>query len=371
MNLPTLYKKTSTGATQFWKIDVFEHPDNSQVYDIVTEYGQVGTDSPQITNDSIVEGKNTGKANETSPLEQAEAEAKAKWVKQKERKGYVESLDRAEAGENDQEGGISPMLAHKYSDHGHKIKYPAAVSRKLDGFRCVAVIKDGKCTLWSRQRKSVNSVPHIVKALEERFGSGGIILDGELFVSDIKFEEIASLVRSKNPKAGHEVVEYHIFDYVGTANFSQRYDILSAFKLKKPLLLVENEIVNNEDEMMELFHQYVDEGFEGLMIRNLNSLYVNKRSYDLLKVKEMVDDEFDIVGVKSGRGKMQDLAIFECQTKEGKRFDVKMKGKLEDLAKYLHDEKLWRGKKLTVQYQNLSADMVPRFGVGLRVYQEI
>lgn len=53
MTHPTLYKKTSTGAIQFWTI-------STKGNDIVTEYGQVGTDSPQITVDTIKEGKNAG-----------------------------------------------------------------------------------------------------------------------------------------------------------------------------------------------------------------------------------------------------------------------------------------------------------------------
>src|SRR5271170_2967006 len=101
----TLYKKTSTGAIQGWTISV----DDTQ---IITEYGQVGTENPQTTTDVIREGKNIGKRNETTAAEQALLEAQAKWEKQKKR-GYVESMDAAQAGETDAliTGGIVPMTA--------------------------------------------------------------------------------------------------------------------------------------------------------------------------------------------------------------------------------------------------------------------
>jgi hypothetical protein len=67
---------------------------------------------------------------------------------------------------------------------------------------------------------------------------------------------------------------------------------------------------------------------------------------------------------------MQGLAIFKCVTATGKEFSVKMKGKLEELAKYLHDKGLWQGKQLTVQFQNLTADGLPRFPVGLRIRED-
>src|SRR5271168_4039124 len=81
----TLYKKSSTGAIQYWQIMCYEDSDHSVNYTLETEYGQVGTDSPQRTFDTISQGKNIGKKNETSVHQQAESEAQAKWEKQKKK----------------------------------------------------------------------------------------------------------------------------------------------------------------------------------------------------------------------------------------------------------------------------------------------
>ena len=82
-------------------------------------------------------------------------------------------------------------------------------------------------------------------------------------------------------------------------------------------------------------------------------------------MKEFDEDEFPIVGVKEGVGKMAGLAVFECIAKSGNHFDVKLEGSLEGLRKYITDESTWKGKKLTVQYQGITnKNRVPRFPVG-------
>lgn len=378
LSLPTLYKKTSTGAIQYWTISVEEvagkYKDSPVAGQIKTEYGQVGTDSPQETLDTVWEGKNPGKKNATTAIEQAYKEAQAKWEKQK-KKGYVESADGAAAGEVDEliEGGIVPMLAHKYSEQAHKIKYPAFVQPKLDGIRCIAIVKDGAATLWSRTRKPITSCPHIIQELEAAFENMDIILDGELYNHEMKsdFEKIVSLVRQEEPADGHEIVQYHVYDMVSDEAFKHRYAKLHRmFRMFEfySLQLVQTEVTQTEDDVMNFFDKYRAQGYEGAMMRNVESNYVNKRSYDLQKVKEFDDAEYPIVGIEEGRGKLAGAAIFVCKNEAGSEFKAKMKGDIEQLKKFFADSSLWTGKKLTVQYQGLTGkEKVPRFPVGVAI----
>lgn len=55
------------------------------------------------------------------------------------------------------------------------------------------------------------------------------------------------------------------------------------------------------------------------------------------------------------------------ETVEGKKFKAKMKGKTEDLKVFFENQQDYIGKKLTVQYQGLTPDGIPRFPVGLRI----
>lgn len=377
---PTLYKKTNTGAIQFWTISVeekqVERPTGTMTAgNIRTVYGQVGTDSPQTTEDLILHGKNPGKKNETTPLQQAVKEAQAKWKKQK-KNGYVETVEAAQNEELDEliEGGIVPMLAHKFSEQAHKIKYPAFVQPKLDGIRCIAIVKDGTATLWTRTRKPITSVPHIIQELEAAFENMDIILDGELYNHQMKsdFEKIVSLVRQEEPGEGHEIVQYHVYDMVSDEDFKYRYAQLHRmFRMFEfySLQLVQTEVAQTEDQVMEYFDKYRSQGYEGAMMRNVASKYVNKRSYDLQKVKEFDDAEFRIVGIEEGRGKLAGhVGSFVCEMDNGKTFLAKAKGATERLKDYFEQHELWQGKKLTVQYQGLTGkEGVPRFPVGVAI----
>ncbi len=367
--LPTLYKKTSTGAIQFWTISVLHNQ-------IVTEYGQVGTDSPQTTVDVIKEGKNAGQSNATSANEQAEREAKSSWTK-KLKKGYVDNIAAAEAGERDAiiEGGIDPMLAHKYSVNGvltkdaKKIKFPALGQPKMDGIRCIATKINGVTTLWTRTRKPIKSVPHIVAAINA-LPVSDIILDGELYNHDYRqdFDTIIELVRPDEPVEGHEVVQFWCYDIVVADKTNLERD-----EMRKKLIpagvgtltRVETYIIDDVAGVETFKVQMLELGFEGAMMRNGDAMYANKRSYDLQKCKDMVDEEFEIVDFEEGNGRlMGHVGAFWCVMKDGERFKAKPKGKTENLRKFFLDHSLWKGKLLTVQYQGYTPDGKPRFPVG-------
>jgi len=77
--------------------------------------------------------------------------------------------------------------------------------------------------------------------------------------------------------------------------------------------------------------------------------------------------EFKITGIKSGRGRMTDCAIFTCTNKNGDLFDCKMEGSLEKLKDILLDSRNVIGKMLTVRYQGFTNGNMPRFPIGVSV----
>ncbi len=358
---PTLYKKTSTGKIQTWEIWVEESTIHSQS-------GQL--DGKKIkSEDTIREGKNIGKANETTPLTQALAEAESRWV-DKTKKGYTTSIEGASSGvvEDVIEGGINPMLAKSYAEQGDKIKFPCAVQPKLDGIRCISINK----SLWTRTRKPINSVPHILKDILET-NNFKLTLDGELYNHKFKndFEKITHIVNQKKEVSkDYQVVEYHIYDIPSNENFLNRNlqlkEIFKQIPKTSPLKLVETLIVNDELELEEAYEKFKKQGYEGAMVRNLDSPYEYKRSNHLQKIKEFEDSEFEIVGAEEGRGKLQNhLGAFICKTKDDWRFKVKMAGEQSRLKNYWDNQKDYLGKLLTVKYQGLTGKSgVPRFPVG-------
>jgi DNA ligase-1 len=376
ITLPTLFKKTSTGAIQLWTIAV-----DSNV--IVVRHGQKDG-KIQVTEEVIKEGKNSGRSNATTPAEQALAEATSKW-EGKVKKGYVEDISRAAAGEKDIDGAYDCMLAHKFADHGHKIKYPAYTQPKLNGHRCLATIDNGVATLWSRTRKSITSCPHIIKELEALYPTGLHHVDGELYNHAYKdrFEELASLIRQEVPATNCTEVQYHTYDKPlsdGHSNIAfqsrietLRNNICGHEKSVAPLAYIkftETIIVKDEQEMMDAFDNFLKQGYEGSMARNGGSQYVGKRSYDLQKVKEFLDDDFEIVGIEEGRGSYAECGIFLCRSPSAPKgedvFSVKMRGPKEQLKEFLADSSLWKDKTLVVKYQYISKYGIPIFPVGER-----
>jgi len=397
-NYPVLYKKTSTGAIQTWEVLVCWI---GSVANIVNYYGQRGG-KIQESYEQVLEGKNVGKANETTPIAQARAQAKARWEKQL-KKGYVESVEAAEAGETNEiiGGGVFPILAHKFAEQGHKIKYPALAQPKLDGHRCTSqrdvdttIVNEQlsksvlSISLWSRTRKPITGLPHLNEALEQasmKIGFDLERLDGALYHHYYRenFEDLTSFIRQEVPKEGHEVVQYHVYD-IPDENLTnrERYEILESLRPlfeNTPIKIVESIIVNNEDELYAYLDDCLARGYEGCMVRNFDAKYKFKRSYDLQKLKKFDDDEFRIIDVKVGnKGSMAGKAVFICEKyrdeqplAEGETFDCKLKGNMDKLKDYADDPSLVIGKILTVKFQGYTKYGKPRFPVGERFRIEL
>lgn len=376
MKLETLYKKNSKGGLQQWTIW-------TEGATIITEFGQVGG-AIQRAEDPIPEGKNLGKKNATTPEQQAESEAVSKWEKQQKKEGYVIDRARAEAGETDQKGEEC-MTAKSYGvyendvfvgDDLAKIKFPAAIQPKFDGHRA-RVRSD--VTMWSRGHEPiVVPVPHILKELREKFGSGPAPkLDGELYNHDLhdEFELLSSICRQqKTPHEQHEVMQYHVYDVDEEGlTFMERHEFLQEL-LKDCTYLrpVETRIVNSHEEVLAAYKEWTALGYEGLMVRNLDSVYEGKRSYGLQKLKGFRDAEYKILGINEGKGKLRGhAATFTCDGGNGETFEVKLKGEQAFLKQCWENHELWKGKEMTVRFQALTKTGVPRIPTGLRIREDI
>jgi DNA ligase-1 len=357
MKLQTIYKKTKTGATQEWTIEI-----EGNKYR--THSGQVG--GAITTNEwTVVYGKNVGRANATTDDEQAMAEAIAKRTKKLE-SGYFEDVNNIDTKQY-----FEPMLAAKWEDYKDKLTYPIYSQAKLDGIRCI-LTKDG---MFSRNGKPIISAPHIFDSVKPLFETDAdLIFDGELYADKFAndFNKIVSLVKKTKPTAddlneSKELIEYHIYDLPSSdKNFVHRaYDLAILFETRSELhphcRIVETYKVPSEDVVTELYEKYVEEGYEGQMLR-LDGKYENKRSKNLLKHKSFVDEEYTILDICEGEGNRTGTAgymVFE--TAEGKPFKSNVKGTWDETAEMLKNKKQLIGKQATIKYFNLTPDGIPRF----------
>jgi DNA ligase-1 len=367
MKLQTIYKKTQTGAIQEWTVEV-----DGNRYRTIS--GQI-SGKKIVSEWTVVYGKNIGKANGTTDEEQCMKEAIAKRTKKLE-SGYFENIDNI-----NQTQYFEPMLAAKWEDVRDKVQYPIYSQPKLDGIRCI-VTKDG---MFSRNGKPIISAPHIRRSLNYVFESyPDVILDGELYADKFAndFNKIVSLVKKTKPTEddlfeSQKNIQYWIYDIPSqNVKFGERFDILSELFdesfdcFEKYCVLVQTEICKSEESVMNLYGEYVNDGYEGQMLRT-DGLYENKRSKTLLKHKSFVDEEFVILDIVEGEGNRTGTAGYiSFKNKDGKPFKSNVKGTFEETAEMLKNKDYLIGKTATVKYFNLTPDGIPRFPFVVKIARE-
>jgi len=364
MSLPTLYSKSKTGKTQVWNIQVIGST-------IRVSYGyQDGATT--VNEKTITAGKNIGKKNETTPEQQAASEARSTWTKKKT-SGYAESLDDAQVPATASEGSMAaheailPMLAHDYNKRGKDIKFPCFVQPKLDGVRCI--FRNG--VLTSRQGKVFPNMENIVNDLKDV----ELVLDGELYSDTLNFQQFVGLVRKKKHNAAEiellKQVKYWVYDIVNDKPFEERHATLREMFVNHVHLYpfvyrLITEECKTKAELKGFHDRFAAEGKEGLIIRNKTGLYqLAARSKDLQKYKEFEDAEYKVTGFSEGEGLEKGLVIWTCETSTGKTFNVRPRGSHEDRAALFKEAGDYIGKSLTVRYQELTDEGIPRFPVGV------
>ena len=376
----TLYGIEKNGKVKVWDASVEENADGTATATI--EYGQIdGKKQTAVRN--YTEGKNIGRKNETTPYTQCTQETERKWKDKKEKEGYTTEMP--DTDEKSVVTVIFPMLAGKYEPQASKkkrtdIQYPCFVQPKLDGLRCLTYITDNGVVAQSRTGGTFESVGHVTNALLSILKEyPRVVLDGELYTKDVPFETLAGIIKKKKlTDADRDLlkhVKYHIYDMINLDKPDMQYVDRHQFICKvlhahaNPFLeIVRTDEIKTVDEFKEKFCEFVANDYEGIMLRNINSVYQQGfRSNDLQKYKEFHEEEYPIIGFDQGDGRDKGTVIWKCQTKEGRSFNVRPRGTNEHRQELFKNGKSYIGKQLTVIFQELSELNVPRFPVGKAV----
>lgn len=262
--------------------------------------------------------------------------------------GYESAVKRAGTmWKNQRDAGVLPMLAHKWDERKRYIQEPFFVQPKLDGVRILVSNKGG----ISRTGKIVKGTEHWGKTLKD-----GEFLDGECYVHGMDFEAITSAFKTRP-----ETLEFHVFDY---------YDVNRPelpFKERMKWVTVETKVVRKKEHLLKAHDAFVTQGYEGIMVRNIESAYEpGKRSNNLLKCKMFETEEFTIVGCHEGTGKDAGTPVWECAAKGGV-FSVRPEGTMEKRREMFARRRELVGKTLTVRFQNMTAMGIPRFPIGIAI----
>lgn len=363
--LPILYSRTNTGAIETWEI----------IVDGGSFYSRSGQLNGKITQNlpTVCLTKNAGKVNETSPYEQAQAEALAKWTK-KLKLGYFEEIE-----DIDNFYFVEPMLATSLTKIKGGVKFPALLQCKFNGVRCIAT-KDG---LFSRKGERFLTVPHIEESLKpffEKHPEG--VLDGEIFCEALRqnLNELMSIVRrTVNITPAHhvrskELASLHVYDGYGLSLKSGDLTENVAYSIRKEaidkeiisgaypsIVPAKTTLVRNEEEMWAAYNELIDDNHEGAIIRYGSNTYEHKRSRSLIKIKEESDGDAIIVDIQAGLGNWAGKAKIITLNWKGIVFDASTKGSMAEAEMFLSDRLNWIGKTVEFKYNDLTGLGVPNF----------
>jgi ATP-dependent DNA ligase len=365
-SLPILRKTSKTSKEMRWKIEVV----NNSFY---TKSWYHPGGKVKETLPTVCIGKNKGKANETTDADQALFQAYALWLKKKDQQ-YVEI-------DNDDKQTFRPMLANKYDKMGRKyLQEPFAVSPKLDGIRAIAYMDEGRLRFTTRNGKEIKWLLLVKEHLNALCQEYNVIFDGELYSHELSFNSITGAVRSSLTASPEDSkIQYYIFDIFTEEKESylermsllkrieDRYDTMFPFRALK---FVKYKLAYHKD--VSSYHaQYVSEGYEGLMARELSSPYeIGVRSNYLLKYKEFEDVEFKIIDTSAGGGSEAGAIIFTCEIPQTlSTFTVRPRGSIDKRREMFKlPSSNYIGKYLTVRFQERDpVTNIPRFPVGIEI----
>lgn len=360
----TYYCFTANKRMMEWSIWIEK---SSRGYIIHTEHGIKGKTITQDKGLLISEGKASRSLEEQVELQYNSI------VKKKIDKGYTTNA----SGIN-KSLPVKPMLAQNYEKHKKKIKFPAIAQPKLDGVRCLIRVQDGEVRLLSRLGKPFSYMDHIREAVLAIKLPQDIVLDGELFSETLHFQTVVGLVkRKKNNDEDRNLlkkIKFNAFDLMHLSTpdmpFIDRWNLLDKLVKKDKqgvLKIVPIYPLKSDTDVQTMLSQFLQNGDEGIMIRNEQSVYEHKRSYHLQKYKKFFDAEYEIVGAEQGQGNAIGTVIWICKNSEGREFKVRPKGTRAERTKMYKDRASYVGKYLTVKYQELTPDKIPRFPVGIAV----
>lgn len=374
------YKKTSSGKIQQWKI-VLKQEHNLTFY--YTIHGKYEGKMIQSAN-TIIKPRKTGSL---TIWEKGLEDIRSK-INKKVKDGFIKNLNIIL---NDEvKVLIKAQKYKKYEDQRKKIKFPCYLQPKLDGHNCVCHVVTLEDTvtvrLLTRNGEEIRYLDHIRNDIlnsmllkpELKDFNTDFYLNGELYDHGLHISDIYHLVSKKKNATEAEIedmlkIKFYVFDCFDlnymNMEYKDRYKLLkTVFDLSPDLeyvKLIENKIINSHSEIDELLEFYVSTGYEGVMIKNYDSVYkLDKRISDSLKFKPYSDEEFEIIGFKEGKGKMKGAIVFICKTKEGKSFSVVLKGPIEYKKNLLKEGDKLIGKLLKVKYLRKSKDGIPQEPVG-------
>ncbi len=369
---PTLYHIDSKGKTRVWWItrQGREYRTHAGI-----EGGQIVVSAP-----TVAQPKNVGRANATTAVAQAKAEIQSAYEHKTARK-YSYARETAS-----RHNFVAPMLALSWDAKVMKNRpayYLWYAQPKLDGIRSLF----GRHGNSSREGKPFSTVAHIESEpnLIRVLARHNAVFDGELYNHEYKddFDSLVSLIKTQRidrltAEAMANIrakVQFHVYDVFFPENPDMLYLdrarwLRAMFKnLKFRTLRYVPTIPIQAASIPNVHGRFIQNGYEGLMIRDPRMPYETKRSKGLYKFKDMQTDEFEILDILPGTGNWAGFAkVAIVRLKNGKTCEATFSGSREKNAERLRNRRKYIGCMATVRFQNYTPDGKLRFPVVLTIH---
>jgi DNA ligase-1 len=257
---------------------------------------------------------------------------------------------------------------------------------KLDGVRVLMMVipsDDGNVTVisFSRNGKQFENFTHIEEQIKQNFTSlvrsirntwgggfiNGFVLDGEVIGNS--FQELMRQARRKENVQAEDSV-FNVFDILPLEDFRRGYwnaqlhkriDILLDMRptIDKmpnvellPHIEVNLDIAEGRDQLNRYAKDMVNQGFEGIMIKELGAPYECKRNTFWMKWKPTITVDLTVVSLEEGTGRNEGrLGALVCEgTDDGKFISVNVGSGFsdEDRTDYWNNSNLIVGRTAEV-----------------------
>lgn len=186
---------------------------------------------------------------------------------------------------------------------------------KLDGYRIMARIKEGKVTLLSRRGNDATEQYSVIVPDLSKQPASDMLLDGEIIATDEKgkpcFQCLQDYLLSMRPgKSGGKQAQYQLIYYVFDLLYLNGYDLREVSLQNRKKLLQNTLRTTGQIRLVDFFEKdgeavyraAIKNGLEGVVAKHIDSTYETRRSQSWLKIKAMKADEFVVGGFTAGTG---------------------------------------------------------------------
>ena len=249
-----------------------------------------------------------------------------------------------------------------------KITYPALVQKKEDGMRFNAIVVNGTVDFRSRNGKEIQLLGNLEAEFIAMADGRDVVFDGELLVVDdagtVADRQTGNGILNKANKGTisedeasrvratvWDMIPYTAFK-AGVCNdvYVLRWSMLQACPIPNAkIMLVETTHVASLEAAQVVFEHYLEDGYEGIILKDANAIWEDKRSKKQVKFKGEEECDLKVVGIQPGTGKYEGMiGAILCESADGiLKVDVGSGFKDNDRKK---DHSEYVGKIVAVKY---------------------